>query len=364
MSDESKIKKTIGSLAKLVGRPGENWLLDAQSIIEQMPVALFIADKAGLIKFANKRACKTFGYAQDELTGKTVRELLPLGAGSALPEHPGTITATSEEFGSRKNGSKFPASLHLRTIGPKDEQLTLIIVEDLTKERELDQMRNDFLAMISHDLRAPLTALNGTISLLKDGTHGKLPDSALDSLELADDTVKRMIRLVNDLLQIEKMSSASFSLAVQKTRVADLFESALGIVGSAADERDVVFVFETAKVSDLSILVDEDRIVQVLVNLMSNAVKYSPDGAQVKVRCELCGDELRFEIEDEGPGVPEDAQELIFDKYRQLDDGRRGGAGLGLAIAKIIVEQHRGKIGVESNGIKGTKFWFSLPLNH
>jgi PAS domain S-box-containing protein len=330
-----------------------------------MPVALFIADAAGLIKFANRRACKTFGYELDELQGKNVRELLPREAGAALPEHPGTVTAKSEEFACRKNGTQFPASLHLRKIGPKDDELTLIAVEDLTKERELAQMRNDFLAMISHDLRAPLTALNGTISLLKDGTYGELPAPAMATLDSADDTLKKMVRLVNDLLQIEKMSSPNFSLAAKETRVADLFESALSIVGAAADKRDLVFVFETAEVSELKVRMDEDRIVQVLVNLMSNAVKYSPDGTQIKVRCKRFEKVLRFEVEDEGPGIPANAQELIFEKYRQIDaeaDSRRGGAGLGLAIAKLIIEQHNGKIGVQSSGSHGTLFWFTLPI--
>jgi signal transduction histidine kinase len=105
--------------------------------------------------------------------------------------------------------------------------------------------------------------------------------------------------------------------------------------------------------------------VQVLVNLMSNAVKYSPDGTQIKVRCKRFEKVLRFEVEDEGPGIPANAQELIFEKYRQIDaeaDSRRGGAGLGLAIAKLIIEQHNGKIGVQSSGSHGTLFWFTLPI--
>lgn len=363
MSEENKFKRTIGGLAKFLGQP-DAWFLDATNILEQMPVALFVAEPSGLIKYANRRACKTFGQEQEQLCGLNIRELLPgAGADSGKPEHPGTVTVKSEELGCRKDGSRFPVSLHLRKIGPKEAQLTLIAVEDLSRERELEQLKHDFLAMISHDLRAPLMAVSGSISLLKDGSYGELPAEASKTLVSTGETVRRMTKLVNDLLLLEKLSSASFTVELRPASISEFIEPALAVVAPEADRRDITFVFKTAHLSDRMVLADKDRIIQVLVNLMSNAVKYSPDESTIEVCAEQENGLLKITVADKGPGIPLDARQFIFEKYKQLNEVRSGGVGLGLAICKLIIEQHKGTIGVDSDENQGSKFWFTIPIS-
>jgi PAS domain S-box-containing protein len=360
--------KPIDNLARLFRSQKHNWLSDSSEVLDEIPVALIAADADQTISFANRRALKTFGYQANDLLGKKVHELLP-GSGHqpTTPQNPGTITVKSDEEGLRQDGARFPVRVHLRKIGTADLPITFLAIEDLTKERELERMKQEFFAMVSHDMRTPLSAVAGNVTLLTEGVFGTLPEQVAETLNKTDLMLKRLIKLINDLLLIEKLSSGTFEVDIKPTTANKFIEEALATVAHSADEHNVTFVFNTAHAKDVQVIADCDRIVQVLVNLMSNAIKFSRPGGTVYVKCAVELEFMRISVVDQGKGITLSQQMTIFEKFKQADsvaDTKAGGIGLGLAISKSIIEQHGGSIGVISNEGAGSEFWFTLPLNN
>jgi PAS domain S-box-containing protein len=335
------------------------------SIVEQMPVALFSTDEHGIIRYVNSRASKTFSYAIKDLIGHHISVVLPTTREEMrLPDQTGTLTVKGDDEGRRKDGQRFPVRLYVRPSRLGTEVRTLIAVEDLTKEREIEKMKQDFMAMVSHDLRTPINAIANTVTLLRQGIYGSIPDKASERLKVSEEVLDRLIKLINDLLQIEKMGSGTFSMDLGAIPVDDVFSPALESVQAAADAREITFVFKTKETFGKKIKADRDRIVQVLINMMSNAIKYAPEGETVQVSSADKSDHVVISVFNPGPAIPKEKQEAIFEKYKQADavgDVKRGGIGLGLAICKSIVEQHHGTIGVDSEEGKGTTFWFTVP---
>lgn len=226
---------------------------------------------------------------------------------------------------------------------------------------EAQRMRQTFVAMISHDLRTPLTSVNGYLNLLVDGRLGDVSDKVKNGAEKAERNVGRLIRLISDLLDLEKMEAGKMQMAPKAIYIENAFEKSIESVQEFANSHKVnLQMTET----DLEVMADPDRIVQVLINLISNAVKFSPEGASVEISACATGKMVEVSIQDHGRGVPEKFKSIIFEKYKQVDkeDGtKKGGTGLGLPICKMIVEQLEGQIGVESEDGKGSRFWFTLP---
>lgn len=232
---------------------------------------------------------------------------------------------------------------------------------DVTERKELERIKQEFLAMVSHDLRTPLTAISGTLSLFTDGVFGQLPPQAVKSAETASNSVSRLIRLINDLLDVEKLEAGKLEIATETVAVDMLIERSLDAIEQFAARHNVTVDVEA---SGLTVLADPDRIIQVLVNLLSNAVKYSAKGGQVEVTANTSDDQVRIAVCDHGRGIPEQFRRTIFERFTQVEiaDAKvRGGTGLGLPICRALIELHEGRIGVESEEGKGSTFWFTLP---
>lgn len=235
------------------------------------------------------------------------------------------------------------------------------------KARELERVKQEFVSMVSHDLRSPLTSLQVTLDLLSDGTYGELNETGQKRVDTAGKSVIRLVGLINDLLDLEKMESGMLSLNIDSVPIKDLFEQAEASICGFAEQYKVRLEI---KPSEAVVRGDGERLVQVLVNLLSNAIKFSPAGAAVTLSATVesangDGQVCKISVIDRGRGIPEQFRHSIFDRFQQVEkaDGqRKKGTGLGLAISKAIVELHGGKIALASEEGKGSTFWISLPI--
>jgi signal transduction histidine kinase len=238
---------------------------------------------------------------------------------------------------------------------------------ELRKRSELDDLKNEYVAMVSHELRSPLTSVRGSVGILSAGLMGPVNDKAAKLFHIALSNLDRMIRLVNDVLNLERIASGTTSFQAQECSLGDLAQQAIETMMPTAHALNVeITVPATTQASDRKLFFhgDPDKVLQVLINLLSNAIKFSPPQGEVVLDIQASVDQLTLRISDEGRGIPESQLEKVFERFRQLehDDARRlGGTGLGLAICRAIVEQHGGAIWAERNSGKGTSFLVTLP---
>lgn len=242
------------------------------------------------------------------------------------------------------------------------ENAYFCVAHDINERREIERMKQEFVAMITHDLRTPLSSIQATLGLLDQGLYGDLTENGRKRVSGAEKSCDNLISLITDLLDIEKMQSGRFELIYGKTDVSELINKAVDSVAGFAGRSGIEL---KAAVSDCAINVDERRIVQVVVNLLSNAIKFSEPGGIVEVSAERLDDALRIAVRDKGRGIPAAHLDSIFERFSQVkasDATEKRGTGLGLAISKSIVEAHGGAIGAISEEGKGSEFWLTVPL--
>lgn len=231
------------------------------------------------------------------------------------------------------------------------------------RAKELEGLKDDFISTVSHELRTPMTSIRGSLSLLENGVVGSLTGDAMELVQIARANAERLIRLINDMLDLHKIQAGRLDHRPSRVAIPGLVVSAvdgvraLALEAGVAQRIDVVF--------EGPIVGDEDRLVQVLTNLLSNAIKFTPRGGVVTVKVEPAGaDFVRFWVIDHGSGIEAGQIPRLFQRFQQVDSSSTratGGTGLGLAICKAIVERHGGSIGVESTVGEGSRFWFDLP---
>ncbi|CUR34452.1 putative Histidine kinase [Planktothrix tepida PCC 9214] len=234
-------------------------------------------------------------------------------------------------------------------------------VEDITERRIIEQMKSEFISIVSHELRTPLASIRGSLGLLAAGIFKNQPDATQQMLDIAVHDTERLVRLVNDILDLERLEAQKVKLNQQWCDAITLMEQSVKTLQSLAAQSHITLLVEP---SSAQVWADSDRIIQTLVNLISNAIKFSLPQSSVTLKAQELADRVLFEVTDQGRGVPADKLETIFGRFQQVDasDSRqKGGTGLGLAICQSIVQQHGGKIWVESVVGAGSKFYFTLP---
>jgi signal transduction histidine kinase len=225
-----------------------------------------------------------------------------------------------------------------------------------------ERQKQEFVSMISHDLRTPLTSLNITLELIGKGKFGALTEKGQSRVRDLVEEVERLIRLINELLDIQKIQSGFMKLNLSDVSLLSVIDSAVTAVNSLAEVKGVVIV---SPKEDVRLWADADRLVQVVQNLVSNAIKYSPDNARITIAIETLPRSIRVTISDQGRGIPNQQLDKIFEPYQQVyasDSSPSRGTGLGLTVCKQVIEAHDGTIGVESKVGAGSTFWFVLPL--
>ncbi len=238
----------------------------------------------------------------------------------------------------------------------------ILVGHDVTEYKQLEQAKQDFVAMLSHDLRSPLMSIGTSFELVQSGSLGDISEASKVRFQRAQLSVKRLTRLISELLDLEKIEAGEIDLRITRFPVERAINNSIDAVRASAEIQDIALL---ASKCDASIFADEDRIVRVLINLLSNAIKFSPEHSSIEIEVLETEDSIRFSITDNGPGIPESALSRIFEKYKQVSSSGvrvQQGTGLGLAICKAIVEAHGGVIGVRSVEDKGSTFWFQLPL--
>jgi two-component system sensor histidine kinase VicK len=346
-----------------------------ESILESVGEGIWGLDMEGKLIFCNRLATSMFGYEAEDILGRDMHELVhhTRADGSPYPAEECPIYAclrnnepirVSEEVFWRKDGTSFPVEYVSHPL-VHDGKITGIVVafEDITERRRLERMKDEFISTVSHELRTPLTSLSAALNLIAGGVLEKRPEKQAQMMQVAVGNCDRLVRLVNDILDFERVGSGRLPLHRDKWDAIDLLRRAAELQQSTAGRTGITFRIDA---QPLSVFVDGDRVQQTITNLIGNAVKFSPRGSEIRLGATMLGDDqVVFEVEDHGRGIPPDKLELIFERFEQVDasDSRTmGGTGLGLAICRAIVAEHGGRIWAESKVGEGSTFFFSMPL--
>ncbi|MBX9690521.1 MAG: cell wall metabolism sensor histidine kinase WalK [Candidatus Obscuribacterales bacterium] len=318
------------------------------------------------LKFSavNPAAVQVWGYTPDELIGKGLDLLVP---DDEIEKSSETFKRIRESLNSipiesritKKDGSEIEMLWSVQW-SPQEERY-FCVAHDITERKQIERMKREFVAMVSHDLRTPLTSIQGFLSLLEAGAFGDLSQSGMENLSIADSSISRLIKLINDLLDAERLESGKLELNLSEVSSADILREAANAVETFAQQQGLKLLVEN---SAIKLKADADRLIQVLINLLSNAVKFSPEGGQITVSARVVEDFVEFSVKDEGRGIPAEDLDAVFERFKQVkktDAKIKRGTGLGLAICKAIVEKHQGSIGVLSEEGKGSRFWFRIP---
>ena len=323
-------------------------------------------DSNGRITFANQSAARMLAWTSDELTGKNVYEDVfgRSAADSARDLLIGETKRSDKELFCRRDGSTFAAEYECTPIRDDGAPISGVFTfRDISERRAIETMKDEFVSIVSHELRTPLTSIRGALGLLAGGRIGQIPPIGKRMLDIAVSNTDRLVRLINDILDIERMESGKVTLVRQFCDAQTLMWHAIESMRAMAERAGVEL---ECGVCDETVLADSDRVVQTLTNLLSNAIKFSPAGSKVTLSASAVDGRVMFEIADQGRGIPLDKLELIFERFQQVDasDAReKGGSGLGLSICRSIVRQHGGDIWAESVPGVGSRFRFTIPCS-
>ncbi|HIA54389.1 MAG TPA: HAMP domain-containing histidine kinase, partial [Candidatus Melainabacteria bacterium] len=270
-----------------------------------------------------------------------------------------TLSTPMDLFALTSEKELVPVKVSTVSFGVDEGQKFLTVVADETESYRLKQARSEFLSMISHDMRTPLGTISGVLQLELKGVNGDLGKETGDRLEVALKSASVLLELVNRVLKIEEIATSDIELNQEKIDIAEVTKEVESIIAPQLEAKNLKIV---NKVESTSVFADRSYIQEVIMNLVSNAVKYSPEEGEIRLSNKTDNNQVIVEVADQGPGVPSSKKNSIFERYKQADKKRDAklGFGLGLSICKAIVLQHGGSIGVRDADGGGSVFWFSL----
>lgn len=343
----------------------ESMVRKLAAIVQASSEAIFGVDQDGLISSWNMGAEALYGYSPEEIIKQPVHCLLAYPARLENCAGHSKPLESTEAVHKCKNGKHITVSISSFPVPDESGQIGwAAIVRDITVQREAERSIAEFYSVTSHELRTPLSSIRGVLSLLENKIVEANSSEGQELITMARTSAERLIRLVNDILDLRRIESGSINLQREKILASDLLSCALSNVKGIALESGISLICELH--ADGPIFGDQDRLTQVVTNLLSNAIKYSKNAQKIVTRIDReFPDRLRFSVIDEGPGIPRHHYEKLFQKFGQLDssDTRpKEGMGLGLFIARSIVEQHDGRIGVMSAPGGGCHFWFDMAI--
>lgn len=342
----------------------EEALTNERNLINYAADLVFSLDRQGTFLSVNPFSKTMLGYTPEELIGTSVLTLIP----------PENLDLVKKTLGGNYKGREsllFETKMQCKTevietswsvIYSQRERTFFCVAHNITERKHVERLKQDFIAMISHDLRTPLMSVSSSINLVQSGATGEISEVVERELNSAERSVDHLIELVNDLLDFEKLEAGRMNFEVIPLQINEVIEESARLVNALAVDRKITI--ETPK-HNLMVAGDQRKLIQVTVNLLSNALKHSPEGGVIKVQSKEIGGMVEIAIHDQGPGVPDEYAEKIFAPFEQINHRATAalGTGLGLAICKLVVEGHGGKIAVRhSELLQGSAFWYTLPV--
>lgn len=334
-------------------------------MLNSMPVGALVVNGAGLIETANPSCETIFALKTEDLLGRALPSLLRVNADSVdALDWPRLVQVAdkkiAELFAARSDRDAVPVEVLTVEFPTLDHEQHIVNVADVSGVKEKEARRREFVLNTSHELRSTLTSVHISVQMLSSSGLVELPPQAAKAAQTAERNSNKLLRLISDMLDSEKLEAGKLDMLVET-------KSLRKILGTAIEhiENDKDINIETKNIEDCYVQVDADRIEQVFVNLVANAIKFSQAGSTISLRTEItfASREVKVFVEDEGRGIPANFLKIIFLRFQQVyPDDRAQGSGFGLSICKGIVEAHGGQIGVESQLDKGSKFWFTIPL--
>ena len=346
----------------------------SEQVLESMPLGVFVVNADGSTSYANRAAQEILGRGvalgarpEDLATVYQVyrardNRLYPTADLPIVKALKGQANV-AEDLEVQRDGQRIPLYVSAAPVYTSSGELSGAIAtfSDITERRAIERLKDELISVVSHELRTPLTSIRGALGLVGSGRLGTLTDQGRKMIDIATHDTDRLVRLINDMLDIERMQAGRIEMHKTACNAADLVRAAVETVQPLADKADVRIVVAE---SDVPLNCDVDRIIQTLTNLLGNAIKFSPPRGVVSLQVREISGEIEFRISDQGRGIPPEKLQTIFERFQQVDasDAReKGGAGLGLAISRSIVVQHGGRIWAESDGAHGSTFVFTLP---
>lgn len=363
-----KLRRLEGKLEAEVARN--------KSMLESLGEGLVVLDKDGRVELLNRTAERLIGWTTEEVKGKSWYEVGVLvdEKGNSVPAEKrmtqvvlktGQARSTARNYYVRRDKTKFPVSTTAAPIVLNGKTIGVIAVfRDVTHEKEVDRAKSEFVSLASHQLRTPLSAIKWFCEMLLDGDAGPLNLEQLEYIASVDESNERMIELVNSLLDIARIESGRITISPVPTNLGELVKQVLFDLQTRVKEKKHQMVVSVHEELPL-VNVDPRMVRQVYMNLLTNAVKYTPEGGEISVFVSRKGKEIISQVTDNGYGIPVGDQALIFEKFHRAENilkRETEGTGLGLYLARAIVESSGGKMWFESREGQGTTFWFSLPL--
>ena len=345
------------------------------AILDNVLDGIITINEQGNIESFNKSAEQIFGYAAAEVVGHNVKVLMPEPFHSQHGNHFQNYLSTGnsksvgmsrELIGQHKDGSTFPVNLVVSEMELDQKRMFIGIVRDLSEHVKIERMKTEFVSTVSHELRTPLTSIRGSLALLAGGAGGELPVQAKSLIDIALKNSERLILLINDILDMDRIEAGRMEFHLSPIRLMPLLKQALESNQAYAEQYKVSYELE-GDFPEVMVNVDSKRLLQIMANLLSNAAKFSPEGAKVILSITSNGQHARIEVINHGSGIPEQFHDQIFQKFSQADSSdtrQKGGTGLGLSITKAMVEKMHGSIGFKSEPDVLTAFFVDFPIWH
>lgn len=343
------------------------------TILNEMNDCVITTNSLGEIESCNYMIEKVFNYSESELLGKNINTLVSAIdfslyqynklADKELVKSSEIIDNKYQLNAVKKDGSVFPIELSYKEVSLEDYKVVVFVIHDNTQHKEIERIKNEFISTISHELRTPLTSIRGALGLVLSEALGALPEKSKDLLNIASNNSIRLINLINDILDLEKIKAGKMDFTYAEYEVMSLIEETVKYNEEFAKQYNVRYEI-IERLDGAFINVDREKFVQVVINLLSNAAKFSFKDEAVTISVKRKKGSILVEVVNKGAGIPEQHYSKIFQSFSQVDSSdsrKKGGTGLGLNIAKSIVQKMGGEIGFKSVVNESTTFFFELP---